>query len=169
VALGGAARGTAGVWAAGVRALSGAAGVWGAALGVAGGGHWAPLGGVGRRPCERGVGRRRACGRRAGVGRRWMAAGVWAAGVERRGGRVAVLGAVGRHWAAAVRARRWTAAGVWAAAGGGWRVIQIERPGDDLGAFIFAGRAEADKNSGRSRGYFRRQGSAHENIPHFRR
>jgi hypothetical protein len=100
VALGGAARGTAGVWAAGVRALSGAAGVWGAALGVAGGGHWAPLGGVGRRPCERGVGRRRACGRRAGVGRRWMAAGMWAAGVERCGGRVAALaplGGIGRR------------------------------------------------------------------------
>jgi hypothetical protein len=32
------------------------------------------------------------------------------------------------------------------------------RPGDDLGAFIFVGRAEADENSGRSRGYFRRQG-----------
>jgi hypothetical protein len=53
------------------------------------------------------------------------------AGVERRGGRVGcgvgrrgrrALGAVGRCWAAAVRARRWATTGVWAA-GGRWAAL----------------------------------------------
>jgi hypothetical protein len=93
--LGGAERGTTGVWAAdiGRRALSGAASVWGAALGVVG----RALGVVGHRWVA--LGGRRAGAALGGAARGtagvWAAASMWVAGVERRGGRVGGGGRVG--------------------------------------------------------------------------